>query len=483
MAEHAVAGALYGVEKVAEGAILLAKGIYDPTLPLKASFSRITGAPIPRLSHSITVIKGNAYVFGGESAPGTGASNDVQVVALPTSNVQESIDQSSIPAKAAKDGGDTPAERVDHTAVSLDDCFFVFGGRSNSSSTEPLDEGGRVWMFNTKSRDWTWLEPNPASPKPPPRYSHAATLSPQPEPDLPPADHDTAPHLPPDPEDVLPEPLVPDSRGTIIVCSGRSLAGTLLNDCWAFDIRSRTWSPLPPPQDDPAYACHSSSLALVGNRLYSCFGRTNQEDMLHMRTLDLELNSPLSPPSSKEEASPNLSPRSILSAAASDWQDVSSKSPSTSPSPRSGASLLPVTTGQGRTYLLAIGGHSTSSSPSAASPLNASGTEFAAPEILPHGDVFVYQLPSEGVSASGAKDTIRNALGASSGEGKWAEVKYLDGEGNQIQEGQEGGGIGKRTGIAAARASELDGGTVVVWGGLSEHGEVFGDGWLVSVEN
>ncbi|KAL9096593.1 MAG: hypothetical protein Q9165_001080 [Trypethelium subeluteriae] len=485
MAESAVAAALYGVETLAEGVVLAAKGLYDPTLPLQLSFRKITTVPVARTSHSLAIIKSRAYIFGGESSPGTRATNDVEVVELPTSNVGESADQKTVEARPAEADGGIPEERIDHAAVAIGDCFYMLGGRSSSSSTEPLEEDGKVWMFSTKTSTWSCLEPTARSPKPPPRYKFAMVGSVQPGIPAVPTDHDTAPQLPPDPANIVPEPLDPDHKGTIIVSCGNSVAGALLNDCWAFDIRSRTWFPLPPPQDDPALACYSSSLALVDNelKLYSCFGRTSSGDLLHMRTLDLEAKSPPPLTSDLEKATPTFTPRSILSAASNDWQDTPSKSPSTSPTPRSAASLIPVTTGQGRTYLLALGGHSTSASPSASSPLNASSTRFAEPELIFHGDAFAYQLASESLTAAGAKDVARKALKRDSGEGKWAEVKYLDGESKMVQEGQAGRGFGKRTHFAAAKASEVDGGSVVVWGGVDDKGQVCGDGWIVSVKS
>ena len=482
MAESAVAGALYGVETLAEGAIALAKGIYDPTLPLKASFSHITSVLIPRSSHSLAIIKGRAYIFGGESALGTTVSNDVHIITLPTSDIQESIDRKTIGAKPTIENGLVPEARIDHTAVSIGNCFYVFGGRASSSSTEPLREDGRIWMFDTSLDSWTSLEPNEGSPKPPSRFNHAAVASSQPELSVTPTDHDVAPQAPLDPTDIVPEPLGPDSRGTIIVSCGNSIDGALLNDCWAFDIRSRTWSPLPPPQDDPALSCHSSSLALVDDKLYSCFGRTSSGDLLHMRTLDIEPNAPPPPAIVKENRAVSSAPRSVLGAASSDWQDAISKSPDTSPNPRSAASLIPVTTGQGRVYLFALGGYSTDAFPSAATPLNASSTEFTDPELVLHGDAYTYQLASSSTTAAGAKDIARTMLRASSSEGKWAEVKYFDGQGKLVQEGQ-GRGLGKRMRFAAARASEVDGGSVVVWGGVDEKGTVCGDGWMVNLAN
>lgn len=61
------AGVLYAAEHLVEGGIALAKGIYDPTLPLKATITPISDIDLPRVHHSVSEIKGRAYVFGGKS--------------------------------------------------------------------------------------------------------------------------------------------------------------------------------------------------------------------------------------------------------------------------------------------------------------------------------------------------------------------------------------------------------------------------------
>lgn len=61
------AGVLYAVEHLVEGGLALAKGIYDPTLPLKATIRPITDVNLPRVHHSISEVKGRAYVFGGKT--------------------------------------------------------------------------------------------------------------------------------------------------------------------------------------------------------------------------------------------------------------------------------------------------------------------------------------------------------------------------------------------------------------------------------
>lgn len=62
----AEAGILYSVEHLIEGSIAVAKGIYDPTLPLKATLIPIKDVVLPRAYHSVSEIKGRAYVFGGK---------------------------------------------------------------------------------------------------------------------------------------------------------------------------------------------------------------------------------------------------------------------------------------------------------------------------------------------------------------------------------------------------------------------------------
>jgi len=59
-------GALYSVETLLEGAVAAAKGIYDPTLPLKAKLIPVSDIALPRAYHTISIVKGRAYVFGGK---------------------------------------------------------------------------------------------------------------------------------------------------------------------------------------------------------------------------------------------------------------------------------------------------------------------------------------------------------------------------------------------------------------------------------
>lgn len=64
------AGALYGVETFLEGAVALAKGIYDPTLPLKATIRELKDVDVSVEGATLDEVKGRGYVFGGVGRDG-----------------------------------------------------------------------------------------------------------------------------------------------------------------------------------------------------------------------------------------------------------------------------------------------------------------------------------------------------------------------------------------------------------------------------
>lgn len=68
---------------------------------MKGTWEKISGLPsVPRSSHTINIVAGNVYIFGGESADARNpVDNDMHVVALPSSGAQ--ADYYTIKAKAA----------------------------------------------------------------------------------------------------------------------------------------------------------------------------------------------------------------------------------------------------------------------------------------------------------------------------------------------------------------------------------------------
>ncbi|KAJ9621187.1 hypothetical protein H2203_007238 [Taxawa tesnikishii (nom. ined.)] len=235
------------------------------------------------------------------------------------------------------------------------------------------------------------------------------------------------------------------------VVRGTSGKGETLSDLYAFDVASKTWSDLPAPPPAASTTASSPTLAMVESRLYTfSSGHTHYLDLHKAPFNDKDGNSasgikPLGP-----------------------WSPIPSGLHPDKPGPgnRTGATLLPVTTGQGRNYLLLVGGESSTgqSSPSA------------------HSDVWALQLNPEKGTAASVKDSVRTAIKMSTDEDEWAELKYYNTDGVEIKEGQFQNGVGKRKGYAAAKGTEVDGCSVLVWGGFGESGKALGDGLMITVE-
>lgn len=436
-----VAGAIaYGLKEVAEGAVLLAKGIYDPTLPLKAKLQPITSIDVPLAYHTVSVVNGRAYLFGGKSL---GKDNELQlnenlhIVILPASGI-ESADYKKIERTS-----DAPPTRHGHSASVIDESIYIFGGLGEND--EAVDEDGRVWVYNTRAAKWTYLDPPEATPRPSARSSHASVASEHPRPATPRPSEDVLPQQPPDPENNLPKIPEANTHGTLIVQGGRAKSGNNLLDLWSFDISSRTWAELP---DSPGPSTSSPSLALMDQRLYTfSAGQTSYLDINKGSYDDFSGRGEL-----------GLTP-------IAPWQSLpptSSAPDKDHPGERSAASMIPITTGQGRNYLLLIGGRSQSG------------------EFLE--DIWVHQLKPEGMTAASFKDAARTVIKKGTNEAEWDQVKYLNSEGVMIQEGQFGRGIGPREGFAAAGDTNVDGASVLIWGGIGADDKPRGDGLMITVD-
>lgn len=437
-----VAGAiLYGIKEVGEGAALLAKGIYDPTLPLKARLQPITSVDVPLAFHTVSVIKGRAYLFGGKTLNKVGelelANNDTHVVILPSSGM-ESVDYKRVDASS-----DAPPKRHGHSAAVIHETIYIFGGTGENG--EPLDEDGRVWMYDTTSNKWSHLDPPGNTPRPDPRESHASIATEHPRPSTPRPSEDVLPQQPPDPEVTMPEIPAARSYGTLIIQGGRAKSGNNLVDIWSFDISTQTWAELP---DLPGPSTPSPSLSLVSQRLYAfSAGQTSFLDITKGSYDDIHGSGEL-----------GITP-------VGPWQSLppSSSAPEHAyPGERTGAAMAPITTGQGRNYLLMVGGKSQSGEPLE--------------------DIWVHQLKPEGMTAASFKDAARMVIKKDTNEAKWEEVKYHNADGVMIQEGQPGRGIGRREGFAAAADNEMDGASMLLWGGLGADEKPRGDGMVITID-
>jgi hypothetical protein len=449
--EAGAAGVLYAAENLLEGAVALVKGITHPTLPIKANLTRISSVPLPRSHHTVSVVKGRAYIFGGDVEAGTLANNDMHVVILPSSGVLDA-DYTKYPARAANGLDDVPKSRRGHTAVVIGDSIYMFGGEGEGVP----DEKGRVWVYDTISNTWSYLDPASDTLFPSQRIGHASASS-----DLPGPKTTTyvekAPQAPADPAKHVPEPPEANSYGTIFVVGGREASSNnLANDALAFDIKTRTWTNIPSPSGQPR---EGASVALVGSRLYRFGGKgietfasgaTEYVDASHVWTHAERGTTPVTSGWGWEEVKHNDSEGGTAAA----------------PQARGDAGLVGVTTGQGRHYLLAVGGETENG------------------DYL--DDIWALQLAPERSTAAATKDSIRAGIKRDTHESQWAEVvyRYVDTKGEEEKEipGKPKRGLGARGHFGIAKGTEVDGATCVVWGGVSSDGSVLNDGWMITVD-
>ena len=170
------------------------------TSTMKGTWERISVPPLPRSSHSLDIVAGTAYIFGGEGTQRQPTDNDMHAVTLPFSsapadyyaikakastpepkptvgegeptpgtagNDLDDVPLGSTPEAGMGKGptkpptpGDVPAPRVGHATAVIGSRIFLFGGRGVPEEG-PLDERGRVWAFDTKTHLWSHLDPAP----------------------------------------------------------------------------------------------------------------------------------------------------------------------------------------------------------------------------------------------------------------------------------------------------------------------------------
>ncbi|KAI9799602.1 MAG: hypothetical protein M1833_003917 [Piccolia ochrophora] len=433
----------------------ITRGLAQSTQPLKATWTRIPAGDIPpRSAHALVVVDGRAHIFGGEGTPNDPAGpidNSMIICTLPPSS-SLSADIRTVPARSSTSKPeDMPAPRAGHTAAVIGKNIYIFGGRAPHTH-EPLDEKGRVWVFDTRFLQWTPLDPCPDTPIPPARSHHACTANEHPVPTA--TDHTTSPVLP----DGHTAALDATHHGTLFIHAGRTGApdAPYLNDLWTFDVAARTWSLFPTP---PSPARSSPALVYAQHRLYRFGGFDGtaslgaQLDVLHV------VVSTFDDKGGKGELA--ITPRDGDAGA---WRVVPVASGADGavvpfPSPRSAAGFVPVSTGQGRRYALLLLGERQE-------------------DGVFRDDVWSLQLPPEGMTGASFKDAGRMMVGKDTGEESWSEAVVV--KGDEEEEGVVGRRPSARGGFACG-AVDVSASEVVLWGGVEADGTVVGDGWLVRV--
>ncbi|KAK6073541.1 kelch domain-containing protein [Seiridium cupressi] len=496
---------------------------------MKGTWQHVSIPPLPRSSHSLNVVGGSAYIFGGEVEPRKPVDNDMHVVTLPSSGAP--ADYYSVKAKpssktepTASVAGETeapetpptepkepltdvplaspsqveaepseppldkgksldlssaevPSPRVGHASAVIGTRIFLFGGRSAASET--LDENGRVWVFETKTHTWSYLDPSGESTVIPPARSYFAAVATDK-----PRDFAIRPSKNSEswkewaegdsaevgiPQKPIAGNVAANARdeeeagfGTFIVHGGCLKDGSRANDIWAFDVRSRIWKELPTAPGKPR---GGAALAIAKSRLYRFGGFDGEGEIggqLDVLELGLELFddrvskgevgvfakggwNTLTPPPAEAHGEKGA-------LVAEEW-----------PGARSVSGLHLVMGGGGREYLILLLGEQT---PSGAGH-EAAGNFWS--------DVWAFQVPPIGMTAASFKDAFLQAAGRKTGEGKWSRLT-LEPYDDEVEEDAQGPGA--RGWFASAAMGDLEEAGVVLLGGIDEKNARLGDGWV-----
>jgi hypothetical protein len=434
------------------------KGLFHPAHPIKAKWESIKNVPIPRSSHTLSVIAGRAYIFGGEISPREPVDNAMHIVTLPQDAVSPA-DYRSLPAKPEITGGDVPEKRVGHTAGVIGERIFIFGGRGGKDM-KPLEEQGRVWVYDTRFDHWTYLDPVPGTPFPAARSYHSSVAVERPEPsNMKSIKYNQATEEPK--VGKIAEAAQTDEEkggyGTFFVHAGCPASGRT-NDLWGFDVRSRTWKEFPVAPGKPR---GGTSIAVSKQRIYRYGGFNGEgEEGGYLDFLELGLQTFDDIGGAGE----------IGLTAKGDWQTLNFQEESmTFPGHRSVAGLQSITTGMGREYLVLFLGERDPSS---------QGHDGAGKFW---GDVWTFQCPPQGMTGASFKDATWQALGRETGEGLWNVVQVADAE------GIEGDDVRKlvpseRGWFASSTLGDLDPSSILLWGGLNGKNERESDGWILRIE-
>lgn len=519
---------------------------------MKGTWEKVEVPSLPRSSHSVDVISGSAYIFGGEVTPRRPVNNDMHVVNLPMSisssadsypvkasspreyteediprvevnepvetppeapespkededvqkDVEEvqkdlaevSLDNDDKPEgepllegkgkeRAAPEGpsmGDVPTARVGHATAIIGTRIFMFGGRGGPDMA-PLEENGRVWVFDTRNHTWSFLDPRAAAagitPRfPPARSYHTAAAVDRPR--------DFAHRRDPRPETwkdwamgdsaevgIPQAPIVGhvaanavdeerEGYGTFFVHAGCLADGERTTDLWAFNVRSRVWSELPAA---PGPARGGTAICVDKGKLFRFGGFDGtqelggQVDVIHLasETFDDQVSEGEVAVTTRKgwEA---LTP--VSQAAQTDTLD-----PDEWPSPRSVASMLPLQI-RGRDYLVLLMGER---SPSGA------GHEEAGKFL---DDAWVFHIPSaaSGRGIGAVRNAVWGALGKKGNtEGRWTKVLGEPYDDDSVETPVARGWMG------ASVIEDMDEPAVLVWGGVGEANQRLGDGWIL----
>lgn len=367
-----------------------------------------------------------AYIFGGRTAAGKLASNDIHAVTLVSAEKSEP-DYTIIPAVPDVEGGKLPVARSRHAATAFNVCVAVYGGVDDSDAV--IDEGSMIWLFNTAKSSWEFLEPSDSSSGPGPRQ----------------------------------EAKLFCHNNNLVLYGGRNSEGSIMKDVWHFSYTEKTWTQLP----DAPVASHDAAVA--NGALHVVASNDSVSSDMHLLLL--------TPSKGEEHKWHTISfPTNPLT-------------PGPRPRLGGGLLPVSTGYGR-HYLVYMFGAHQApgSSDSTAASHTQADVSLDTTP--LYWSDLWTYQLPSaspeakattsisEAIKPSKIKDTIRSALGYDTGQHSWAEVEVLPPTDLDAGEGKVHPGPRGFFGSDVMK----DGKSLVMWGGTNAKGETEGDGWIIKLE-
>lgn len=384
----------------------------------------------------------------------------MHIFTLPSGTVT-SADYKTVAATPAVKGGEVPEKRVGHTAAVIGERVFVFGGRGGKEM-KPLEEKGRVWVYDTRTDAWSFLDPIPGTPFPAARSYHSSVSIDKPEaPKQATVKIDNATELPK--AGTIAEGAQTDQEmggyGTVFIHAGCPASGRT-NDLWGFDIRSRTWKEFPAAPGKPR---GGTAITVSKSRIYRYGGFNGEgEEGGYLDVLEVDVDT---------FTDGSVGGKGEVSVSAKEkWVTLDFKEEGLSfPGNRSVAGFEAITTGMGREYLVLLLGERDPSS---------QGHDGAGKFW---GDVWAFQSPPLGMTAASFKDATWQALGRKTGEGLWSAVQVADAEG---AEGEDIRKLvpGERGWFASCSMADLGAGSVMLWGGLNGKNEREGDGWVLKIE-
>jgi hypothetical protein len=369
-------------------------------------------------------VKEKAYIFGGETAAGKFASNEVHVINLDADD-KTSPAYSVIPAVPHVEGGKVPVARTRHAACAFNICVAVFGG---TDENDKVIEENFIWLFNAGKSAWEILDGSKSGSAPQPRrdahlYNH---------------------------------------KNNLVLYGGVDAKGQVLTDVWYYSYVENIWTALPE-------APISTSNAVVSDGvLYLLSGSEDISGDLH--------SLPITPASAEEQV---WSHREFPANPLTPGPKARAGAELIPISTGYGRQYLLYMFGKRAAPPSSDFGKEGAHQPQGEAQNN--DLEF-------HSDMWTYQLPSSNLEARAniyealkpakIKDAIRGALGMDDGKHSWAEVEVVPTANLDVTEGK------LHPGPRASFAADVmkDGVTVVLWGGVNPKDEREGDGWMIKLE-